>query len=136
MGELAEAGRGRVAAAGDAEIDEVAVGEVGAGQYRRHASMHGIEPVRIAEEIIGRFRRATDAGNLRHTVRLDREFEASLDDSAGDRIVTAACAQGRDLTLVVTVRVAEIVLRQLGMMEFRLDDVGHETTFRSGVTLS
>ena len=42
----------------------------------------------------------------------------------------------RDLALVVAVGVAEVVLRQAGMMEFRLGDVGHDTTFRSGVTLS
>ncbi len=51
-------------------------------------------------------------------------------------IVAAAGAQRRDLTLVIAVRVAELVLRQFGMMEFRLDDVGHDTTFRSGVIFS
>ena len=43
----------------------------------------------------------------------------------------------RDLALVVAVREAELVLRQqAGMLEFRLGDVGHDTTLRSGVTLS
>ena len=51
-------------------------------------------------------------------------------------VVAAAGAQRRDLALVVAVGIAELVLRQIGMMEFRLDDVGHDTTFRSGVTLS
>ena len=51
-------------------------------------------------------------------------------------VVAAARAQRRDLALVVAVRVAELVLRQAGMMEFRLGDVGHDTTLRSGVTLS
>ena len=50
--------------------------------------------------------------------------------------VPAAGAQRRDLALVVAVREAELVLRQAGMLEFRLGDVGHDTTFRSGVTLS
>ena len=53
-------------------------------------------------------------------------------------VVAAAGAQRRDRALVVAVGVAELVLRQLGMMEFRLDDVGHDTnlSLRSGVTLS
>ena len=51
-------------------------------------------------------------------------------------VVAAAGAQRRDLALVVAVGVAERVLRQFGMMEFRFDDVGHDTTFRSGVTFS
>ncbi len=129
MGELAEADRGRVAVAGHAEIDQVAVGEISAGQDRRHAAVHGIETVRIAEEIIRRLRRTADAGNLCHAMRLDGELEAGLDDGAGDRIVAAAGAQRRDLALVVAVRIAEIVLRQVGMVEFRLDDVCHETTW-------
>ena len=50
-------------------------------------------------------------------------------------VVAAAGAQRRDLALVVAVGVAEIVLRQAGMLEFRLCDVGHDTALRSGVTL-
>ncbi len=80
MGELAEADRGGIAVAGDAEIDQVAVGEIGAGQHRRHAAVHGIEAVRVAEEIGRRLRRAADAGKLGHAVRRDRELEAGLDD--------------------------------------------------------
>src|ERR1700733_11511061 len=56
---------------------------------------------------------------------LDREFETGLDDRAGDRVMTAARAQRRDLALVIAVRVAERVLRQLGVVELRLDDVSH-----------
>ncbi len=51
-------------------------------------------------------------------------------------VVAAARAQGRDLALVVAVRVAERVLRQRGMVEFGFGDVGHDTTLRSGVTFS
>ena len=51
-------------------------------------------------------------------------------------VVAAAGAQRRDRALVVAVGEAELVLRQLGMMELGLGDVGHDTTFRSGVTLS
>ena len=135
MRELAEADRGRVAVARHAEIDEVAVGEVGAGEHRRHAAVHRVEAVRLAEEIVRRLRRAADAGNLRHPVRLDRELEARLDDRGGDRVVPAAGAQRRNLPLVVAMGEAERVFRQRGVMEFRFGDVGHDTTFRSGVTL-
>ena len=85
MRELAEAdGRG-IAVAGDAEIDQVAVGEVGAGQDRRHAAVHRIEAVRIAEEIVRRLRGAADAGDFCDAMRLDRQLVAGLDDRGGDR---------------------------------------------------
>ena len=102
----------RIAVAGDAEIDQVAVGEVGAGQHRRHAAVHRVEAVRVAEEIVRRLRRAADAGNLGDAVRLDRKLEAGLDDRGGDRVMAAAGAQRRDLALVVAVGEAELVLRQ------------------------
>ena len=51
-------------------------------------------------------------------------------------VVAAAGAQRRDLALVIAVGEAEIVLRQARMLEFRLGDVGHDITLRSGVTLS
>ncbi len=44
-------------------------------------------------------------------------------------IVAAAGAQRRHRALVVAVGVSEIVLRQVGMMEFRLGQIGHEDTF-------
>src|SRR5262249_38425768 len=120
MRELAEADRGGIAVAGDAEIDQLAVGEVGAGQYRRHADLYRSEAVRITEEVVRRLRRAPDAGDLGDAVRLDRELEAGLDDRGGDRVVTAARTERRDLALVVAVGKAEVVLRQARMMEFRL----------------
>ena len=135
MRELAEPDRGAVAVAGNAEINQIAVGEIGAGQHRRHAAVHRVEAVRIAEEIGRRLRRAADAGNLGHPMRLDRQFEAGLDDRGGDRIVAAAGAQRRDRALIVAVGIAELVLRQLGVMEFRLGEIGHEVTF-IGFTLS
>ena len=70
----------RVAVAGDAEVDQLAVGQVGAGQHRRHAAMHAVEAVRRAEEVVRRLRRAADAGELGDAVRLDVELEAGLDD--------------------------------------------------------
>ena len=51
--------------------------------------MHRVEPVRIAEEVIGRFRGAADAGNFCNAMRLDRQFEAGLDDRRRDRVVAA-----------------------------------------------
>ena len=51
MGELADADRGAVAVAGHAQIDQVAVRQVGAGQHRRHAAVHRVEAVRRTEEI-------------------------------------------------------------------------------------
>ena len=136
MGELAEADRGGIAVAGNAQIDQVAIGEIGAGEHRRHAAMHGIEAVRIAEKISRRLRRAADAGKLRHPMRRDRQFEAGFDDRRGDRVVAATGAQRRDRALVVAVGIAERVLRQIGMMEFGFDEIGHDTTLRSGVTFS
>ena len=50
--------------------------------------------------------------------------------------VAAAGAQRRDRALVVAVGVAERVLRQVGVVEFRLGEIGHDDTFRSGVTFS
>src|SRR5207237_1744052 len=85
----------------------------------------GIEAVRGVEEVVGGLRRAADAGNLCDPVRLDREFEAGLDDGGRDRVVAAAGTQRRNLAFVVAVRVAERVLRQRRMMELRFDDVGH-----------
>ena len=51
-------------------------------------------------------------------------------------VVAAAGAQRRDLALVIAVGVAEVVLGQARMLEFRLGDIGHDFTLRSGVTLS
>ena len=77
MGELAEADRGGIAVARHAEIDQVLVGEIGAGQHRRHAAVHGIEAVRVAEEIGRRLRRAADARELGDAVRRQVELEAA-----------------------------------------------------------
>ena len=51
-------------------------------------------------------------------------------------VVAAAGAQRRDLAFVIAVGVAELVLRQARMLEFRLGNIGHDFTLRSGVTLS
>src|SRR3979411_1951067 len=98
--------------------------------------MDRIETMRIAEEIVRRLRGAADARNLGDAMRLDRKLIAGFDDRRRNRIMAAAGAQRRDLALVIAVRIAEIVLRKAGMLEFRLGDIGHDTTLRSGVRLS
>src|SRR5260370_15383753 len=100
MGELAEPDRRRVAVAGDAEIDEVAVGEVGASEHRGHAPVHRVEAVRVAEEIGRGLRRAADAGELGDTMRRQVELVTGFDDRGGYRVVPAAGAQRRDRALV------------------------------------
>src|SRR4029079_19740536 len=74
VGELAAADRGGVAVAGDAEVDQLAVGEVGAGEDRGHAAVDGVEAVRVSEEVIGGLGAAADAGELGDAVRLDVEL--------------------------------------------------------------
>ena len=125
VGELAEADRRRVAVAADAEVEQLAVGEVGAGQHRGHAAVHGVEAVRGAEEVVGRLRRAADARELGDAVRLDVELPAGLHQRRRDRVVAAAGAQGRDLALVVAPREAELVARQGRVVQLRLGEVGH-----------
>src|SRR3954471_3315453 len=88
--------------------------------------MHRVKTVRIAEEIIRRLRRAADPGNLGDAMRLDGEVETGFDDRRGDRVMPAAGAQRRDLALVVAMGIAELILRQARMLEFRFCDVGHD----------
>ena len=125
MRELAEPDRGRIAVTRDAEIKQLAIGEVGAGQDRRHAPVHAVEAVRLAEKIGRRLRRAADAGELGDLVRFEIELEAGLDDRGADRIVAAAGAQGRHRPFVIAPRVAERVGRELRVMQPGLGDVGH-----------
>ena len=113
MGELAETDRGAVAVAGDAEIDQVAVGEIGAGQHGRHAPVHGVEAVRVAEEIGRRLGRAADARQLGDAVRRQVQLETGLHDRGADRIVAAAGAERRDRALVVATGEAERVRLQI-----------------------
>ena len=94
-----EADRQRVAVARDADVDDVAVGGVGAGDERRHAAVHAVEAVRLAQEVGRRLRRAADARELRHPVRRNRQLPERLDDRRGDRVVPAAGAERRDRAL-------------------------------------
>src|SRR5690606_41716912 len=95
----------------------------------------GVEAVAVGEEVGRRLRRAADPGELRDPVRGQVEREARLDDRRADRVVSAARAESRDRALVVAARVAELVGRQLRMVEPGLRDVGHGTAFLSGTTL-
>jgi hypothetical protein len=136
--ELAEADRRRVAVAADAEVEQLAVGEVGAGQHRRHPAVDGVEAVRRAEEVVGSLRRAADARQLGDAVRLDVELPARLDERRRDRVVAAAGAQRRDLAFVVAPGEAELVGLQRRMVQLRLGQVGHAASpfLASGSTLS
>src|SRR5665213_3994261 len=108
MRELAEADRRRVAIARHAQINEIAIGEICAGEHRRHAPMHRVKAVRIAEEVGRRLRRAADAGNLGHPMRLDRQLKTGLDDGGRDRVVPATGAQCRYRALVIAVGIAAV----------------------------
>src|SRR5262249_57806098 len=99
-------------------------------------AVHRVESVRAAKEIGRGLRRAADAGKLRYPVRRQVQLEERLDDRRADRVVAAARAQRRDRAFVVAMGEAERIHRQRGMMELRLDDVGHDTTLRSGVIFS
>src|SRR5207248_7807349 len=90
-----------------------------------HAAVHGVEAVRLPEEVVRGLGAATDAGELRHLVRLDGKAEEGLDQRGGDRVVAAAGAERADLALVVAPGEAELVLRQARVVELGLREVGH-----------
>ena len=129
MAELAEPDRGGVAVAGDADVDEVAVGDGGAGGDRRHAPVHGVEAVAARQEVGRRLRRAADARHLGDAVRGQVHLEAGLDQRGRDRVVPAARAQGRHAAFVVAPRQAERVARQRGMMRGGFRDVAHRSSY-------
>ena len=75
VNELADADRRRVAVARNAEINQIAIGEIRTGQHRGHASVHSVEAMRLAEKIIRRLRAAADAGKFGDTMRFDVELQ-------------------------------------------------------------
>ena len=119
MDELAHADGGGVAVAGNAQVDEVAVGHVGAGGDGGHAAVHGVEAVRAVEEIGGCLGRTADAGELDDAVRLQGQLEAGLDDGVADRVMAAAGAQCGEAALVLAAGVAGRVRRQFRVAEGR-----------------
>src|SRR6185312_11513832 len=111
--------RRTVAVARDAEIYELLVGEIGAGQDARHAAVHGVEAVRVAEKVVRRLRGAADAGKLGDAIRLDVEFVAGLNQRGTDRIVAAAGAQGRNRAFIIAMGEAELVRHKARVMQLR-----------------
>jgi len=136
MGKLADADRRRIAVARDAHVDQVAIGQRGAGKYRGHAAVGSIETVRGAKEVVRRLRRAADARKLGDAMRLDVEVKAGLHHRSTDRVVTATGAQGGDGAFVVAPGVAQGIPRSIGAQQFGFGEIGHEATcLRMGVTL-
>ena len=111
--------------AGYPEVDEVPVGEVRPGEHGRHAAVDRIEAMRIAEEVVGRLRRAPDAGQLGQLLRPDAQLPDRLRDRRGDRVVATARAQRRHRAFVVAAREPELVLRQIRVADFRFVDERH-----------
>ena len=84
VAQLTEADRKRVAVARDADVDQVAIGRVGAGHERGHASVHAVEAVGLAQKVGGRLRRAPDPRQLGYLVGRDRQVPERLDDRRRD----------------------------------------------------
>ncbi len=93
VNELADADGGGVAVAADAEGDQIAVGEHGAGGDGGHASVHGVEAVRTVHEIRGALRGAADAAELDDALGLHAHVIHGFDDALGDGVVAAAGAE-------------------------------------------
>ncbi len=125
MRELPQPYRGGIAIARNAEVQQVAVGQIGAGQHRRHPTMHRVEAVRSAQEVIGRLGAAADTRQLGDPMRQNVQFPASLDDGRRDGVMAAARAERRHLAFVVASGVADLVRLQGRVMQSGLGEVGH-----------
>ena len=99
--ELAQADRGRIAVAADADAEDAAIREQRARGDRRHASVDGVESMREAEEIGRRFGRTADARKLRDVPRLNAEIVERFHDAFGDGVVAATGAEGGLRTFIV-----------------------------------
>ena len=93
MHELPDADRRRVAIARDSNPAQRLIRQQGAGGNGRHAAVDAVESVRQSQEIRRRFRRAADAGELRHCPRLNPQLIKTFDDALGNRVMAAARAQ-------------------------------------------
>ncbi len=118
--ELAEPDRQRVAVARYADVDQLAVGRVGSGHERRHASMDAVEAVRLFQEVRGRLRRTADAGELGDAMRRNRQLPERLHDGRGDRVVPASGAQRRHRPFVVAARETDLVALETGVNDRRV----------------
>ena len=132
IGKLAQADGSGVTIARHPQVQQIAVGHVGARQHRRHAAVHGVEAVRGAQKVIWRLGTATDARELGHAVRLDVQFPASLNDGRRDRVMPATGAQGGDAAFVIAARVANLVGGQRGVVQAGFGNVGHTSSFCLG----
>ncbi len=94
MGKLPQPDGGRISVAGHTQVDQIAIGQIGAGGDRGHAPVHRVEAVRLTQKVGRRLGRAAYSGDLGDAVRLDGQLETGLDDGRTDRVVTAAGAQG------------------------------------------
>ena len=79
----------------------------------------------LAEEIVRRLGRAANAGQLREPMRLNAQFKARLDDGRTDGIVSTTGAERRNRALIITMREAERIFGQCGMMEFRFREISY-----------
>ena len=63
--------------------------------------MHAVEAVRAAHEVGRALRRAADAADLHHALRLNAHLVHGVDDALGDGVVAAAGAQRRLAAAIV-----------------------------------
>ena len=120
--ELARADRGGVAVARHADVEEVRVGEGGAGRDRRHPAVHGVEAVSLVHEVRRGLGRAADPGHLRDPVRVHAHLVERLRDLPRNDVVPAAHAQ-RGLEAAVLLDGQTAAVRGNG---FRFGDGGHQ----------
>ena len=110
--ELAQADGCGISVSGNADINQIVVGQVGAGRHRGHPAVHPVKSVGTAQEVGSGFRGATDTGQFGYPVGGHITLETGLDDGCSDGIVAASSTQGRDDTLIVAPGETEIVYRQ------------------------
>ena len=124
MGELADADRRGIAVAGDAEIDQVAVGERRAGQHRRHPAVHLLKLVRVAEKYVGVFdeQPMPDSLAARCGATLSSKNAWMIDDEIES---WPQPAQSVEITFVVAMGIAERILRQRRMMDSWFGQISH-----------
>ncbi len=93
--ELADADGPGVAVTADADGQQLAVREHGAGADRGHAAMDRVEAVRRAQKVRRALARTADPGQLDDVPRIDTHLVERLDDALGDGVVAAAGAERR-----------------------------------------
>ncbi len=94
VNELPDADRAGVSVPAHPERGESPICEHGPRRDRRHASVDGVEAVRLAQEIRGALARTANARQLDHLPAVDAHFVEGLDDPLGDGVVAAPGAEG------------------------------------------